>query len=105
MITDRMWARLLSSTNQPSFVHPRDIMAMKTKEGKSVFKDVSGEKREGKLDSKDATGENRKEGKLDSKVVIGEEREERKEHPKSNEERKEKRTSSNGETHPEAATK
>lgn len=24
--TDRMWARLLSSTNQPSFLTPKDIM-------------------------------------------------------------------------------
>ncbi|KAJ4833291.1 ATP-dependent 6-phosphofructokinase 3 [Turnera subulata] len=26
VITDRMWARLLSSTNQPSFLHPKDIV-------------------------------------------------------------------------------
>lgn len=26
MITDRMWARLLSSTNQPSFPDPKDIV-------------------------------------------------------------------------------
>ncbi|KAL4295173.1 hypothetical protein GQ457_12G022650 [Hibiscus cannabinus] len=26
VITDRMWARLLSSTNQPSFLHPKDII-------------------------------------------------------------------------------
>ncbi|KAE8688438.1 ATP-dependent 6-phosphofructokinase 3 [Hibiscus syriacus] len=26
VITDRMWARLLSSTNQPSFFHPKDII-------------------------------------------------------------------------------
>jgi len=25
VITDRMWARLLSSTNQPSFLNPIDI--------------------------------------------------------------------------------
>ena len=25
VITDRMWARLLSSTNQPSFLAPKDI--------------------------------------------------------------------------------
>ena len=25
VITDRMWARLLSSTNQPSFLGPKDI--------------------------------------------------------------------------------
>lgn len=24
-ITDRMWARLLSSTNQPSFLDPKDV--------------------------------------------------------------------------------
>lgn len=26
MITDRMWARLLSSTNQPSFVDPKQVI-------------------------------------------------------------------------------
>lgn len=25
VITDRMWARLLSSTNQPSFMNPKDV--------------------------------------------------------------------------------
>lgn len=25
VITDRMWARLLSSTNQPSFLHPEHV--------------------------------------------------------------------------------
>lgn len=29
VITDRMWARLLSSTNQPSFLNPRDIAEAK----------------------------------------------------------------------------
>lgn len=29
VITDRMWARLLSSTNQPSFLKPRDIAEAK----------------------------------------------------------------------------
>lgn len=29
VITDRMWARLLSSTNQPSFLNPRDISEAK----------------------------------------------------------------------------
>ncbi|KAE8665276.1 ATP-dependent 6-phosphofructokinase 3 [Hibiscus syriacus] len=29
VITDRMWARLLSSTNQPSFLNPRDIAESK----------------------------------------------------------------------------
>ncbi|XP_021276334.1 ATP-dependent 6-phosphofructokinase 6 isoform X1 [Herrania umbratica] len=29
VITDRMWARLLSSTNQPSFLNPRDISEVK----------------------------------------------------------------------------
>ncbi|OMO86635.1 hypothetical protein COLO4_21006 [Corchorus olitorius] len=29
VITDRMWARLLSSTNQPSFLNPRDIAVAK----------------------------------------------------------------------------
>lgn len=26
VITDRMWARLLSSTNQPSFLKPKDVI-------------------------------------------------------------------------------
>ena len=29
VITDKMWARLLSSTNQPSFLNPRDIAEVK----------------------------------------------------------------------------
>ncbi|KAL0415159.1 UNVERIFIED_CONTAM: ATP-dependent 6-phosphofructokinase [Sesamum latifolium] len=29
VITDRMWARLLSSTNQPSFLNPKDVMEAK----------------------------------------------------------------------------
>ncbi|KAL4285366.1 hypothetical protein GQ457_16G003060 [Hibiscus cannabinus] len=32
VITDRMWARLLSSTNQPSFWHPKDIIEDKVDE-------------------------------------------------------------------------
>ncbi|XWS26370.1 hypothetical protein CRYUN_Cryun26dG0026600 [Craigia yunnanensis] len=32
VITDRMWARLLSSTNQPSFLNPRDIAEAKKEE-------------------------------------------------------------------------
>ena len=28
-ITDRMWARLLSSTNQPSFIHYKELMEAK----------------------------------------------------------------------------
>ncbi|KAJ0007430.1 hypothetical protein Pint_29561 [Pistacia integerrima] len=32
VITDRMWARLLSSTNQPSFIDPRDITRSKREE-------------------------------------------------------------------------
>ncbi|XVE97619.1 hypothetical protein REPUB_Repub03eG0034400 [Reevesia pubescens] len=32
VITDRMWARLLSSTNQPSFLNPRDIAESKKEE-------------------------------------------------------------------------
>ncbi|KAK3220038.1 hypothetical protein Dsin_014008 [Dipteronia sinensis] len=32
VITDRMWARLLSSTNQPSFLDPKDISRSKTEE-------------------------------------------------------------------------
>ncbi|KAL7222095.1 hypothetical protein ACSBR1_023916 [Camellia fascicularis] len=32
VITDRMWARLLSSTNQPSFLNPEDIIEAKKEE-------------------------------------------------------------------------
>ena len=32
VITDRMWARLLSSTNQPSFLNPIDIAEAKKEE-------------------------------------------------------------------------
>ncbi|CAL5375880.1 unnamed protein product [Camellia sinensis] len=32
VITDRMWARLLSSTNQPSFLNPKDIIEAKKEE-------------------------------------------------------------------------
>lgn len=32
VITDRMWARLLSSTNQPSFLSPKDLMEASTEE-------------------------------------------------------------------------
>ncbi|KAI3416958.1 PFK domain-containing protein [Psidium guajava] len=32
VITDRMWARLLSSTNQPSFLDPKEVARKKTKE-------------------------------------------------------------------------
>lgn len=35
VITDRMWARLLSSTNQPSFLSSEDIMESKRKEEES----------------------------------------------------------------------
>lgn len=31
-ITDRMWARLLSSTNQPSFLDPKDVATQKEEE-------------------------------------------------------------------------
>ena len=31
VITDRMWARLLSSTNQPSFLSPKDVSDDKEK--------------------------------------------------------------------------
>ena len=33
VITDRMWARLLSSTNQPSFLAPRDVAEARKEEG------------------------------------------------------------------------
>jgi len=29
VITDRMWARLLSSTHQPSFLNPKDSIAVR----------------------------------------------------------------------------
>lgn len=32
VITDRMWARLLSSTNQPSFLRSKDIEKIKSEE-------------------------------------------------------------------------
>lgn len=32
VITDRMWARLLSSTNQPSFLWPKDVAEAKKEE-------------------------------------------------------------------------
>lgn len=32
VITDRMWARLLSSTNQPSFLSPKDVVEEKKEE-------------------------------------------------------------------------
>lgn len=32
VITDRMWARLLSSTNQPSFLAVKDVIAAKREE-------------------------------------------------------------------------
>lgn len=32
VITDRMWARLLSSTNQPSFLCPKDVEEVKNEE-------------------------------------------------------------------------
>ncbi|KAG2691912.1 hypothetical protein I3843_08G027500 [Carya illinoinensis] len=32
VITDRMWARLLASTNQPSFLHPKDVTEVKEEE-------------------------------------------------------------------------
>ncbi|XVF89141.1 hypothetical protein PTKIN_Ptkin19aG0106600 [Pterospermum kingtungense] len=42
VITDRMWARLLSSTNQPSFLNPRDIAEAK-KEQQPATALLSGE--------------------------------------------------------------
>lgn len=32
MITDRMWARLLSSTNQPSFLSAKDVIEARKEE-------------------------------------------------------------------------
>lgn len=32
VITDRMWARLLSSTNQPSFLSSKDVIEAKKEE-------------------------------------------------------------------------
>lgn len=36
VITDRMWARLLSSTNQPSFMSSKDMMEQKKEEQQST---------------------------------------------------------------------
>lgn len=36
-ITDRMWARLLSSTNQPDFMHHNEVENAKNKEGLDVL--------------------------------------------------------------------
>ncbi|GAB4837159.1 ATP-dependent 6-phosphofructokinase 3 [Ancistrocladus abbreviatus] len=36
VITDRMWARLLSSTNQPSFMSPKDVIEAKKEEDSST---------------------------------------------------------------------
>lgn len=45
VITDRMWARLLSSTNQPSFVKPKDVLQdKKKKEEQPHSKLLNGEK-------------------------------------------------------------
>ncbi|ONK79111.1 uncharacterized protein A4U43_C01F3050 [Asparagus officinalis] len=42
VITDRMWARLLSSTNQPSFLSAEDIEAAKRAETTSIWRAGSG---------------------------------------------------------------
>ncbi|XP_010536840.1 PREDICTED: ATP-dependent 6-phosphofructokinase 3 [Tarenaya hassleriana] len=39
VITDRMWARLLSSTNQPSFLSPKDVSDEKKDDSKSLSGD------------------------------------------------------------------
>ncbi|KAF8388891.1 hypothetical protein HHK36_025572 [Tetracentron sinense] len=43
VITDRMWARLLSSTNQPSFLSPKDIIEDKREEGPTPTQLLDGE--------------------------------------------------------------
>lgn len=43
VITDRMWARVLSSTNQPSFLSPKDIYEEKKKEDLPKTSLLSGE--------------------------------------------------------------
>ena len=42
VITDRMWARLLSSTNQPSFLSPKDLAEVK-KESEALAQSLDGE--------------------------------------------------------------
>ena len=39
VITDRMWARLLSSTNQPSFLSPKDVSDDKEKPMSALLDD------------------------------------------------------------------
>lgn len=39
VITDRMWARLLSSTNQPSFLSPKDVADDKEKPMSALLDD------------------------------------------------------------------
>lgn len=41
VITDRMWARLLSSTNQPSFLSPKDVSDDKEKPMSAQLDDVN----------------------------------------------------------------
>lgn len=43
VITDRMWARLLSSTNQPSFLSPHDVEEKKEDEHSSTTTQLSGD--------------------------------------------------------------
>lgn len=42
VITDRMWARLLSSTNQPSFLSAKDIEEAKKAENLQKWRSSSG---------------------------------------------------------------
>lgn len=42
VITDRMWARLLSSTNQPSFLSPKDLAEVK-KESEALAQSLDGD--------------------------------------------------------------
>lgn len=42
VITDRMWARLLSSTNQPSFLSAKDVIEDK-KEDRQLAQKLDGE--------------------------------------------------------------
>jgi 6-phosphofructokinase 1 len=62
VITDRMWARLLSSTNQPSFMSDKDVIEDKTE-------CISGEKKEEDPATQFLDNGNRADGVLENKEV------------------------------------
>lgn len=51
VITDRMWARLLSSTHQPSFMNPKDVIEDE-KEEELLTQIVNEDKKEEELPTK-----------------------------------------------------